>query len=47
MTVQEAQTLPSYDIREFLAELIERLDELDEVAYFGQEGWRRMLMGEN
>ena len=34
------------DVREYLAELIERLDELDEVEYFGHEGWRNMLMGD-
>ena len=34
------------DAREYLAELIEKLDELDEVDYFGPEGWRDMLMGE-
>lgn len=33
-------------VREYLAELIERLDELDEEDYFGSEGWRKMLMDE-
>lgn len=31
---------------EFLAELVERLDELDESDFFGTEGWRKFLMGE-
>ena len=39
-------TSPTDEVREFLAELIERLNELDEIDYFGREGWERMLMGD-
>lgn len=34
------------EVREYLQELIQKLDELDEVDYFGSEGWRGMLLGE-
>lgn len=33
-------------VREYLAELIEALDSLDEQDYFGTEGWRKYLMGD-
>lgn len=33
--------------RDMLAELIEKLNELDEVDYFGTEGWRQMLLGDD
>ena len=34
------------ELRDWLLELVEALDNLDEVAYFGDEGWRQMLMKE-
>lgn len=34
------------DLREWVEELVEALDNLDEVEMFGHEGWRSMLMGE-
>lgn len=33
--------------RDMLMELIEKLNELDEVDYFGTEGWRKMLLGDD
>ncbi len=32
---------------QYLKELIISLDELDEEDYFGTEGWRRAVMGED
>lgn len=34
------------DMREWVAGLIQALDALDEVDYFGSEGWRAMLLEE-
>ena len=34
------------EVREYLEELIEALESLDETNFFGSEGWRSMLMGE-
>lgn len=34
-------------IKDYLKELIEKLDELDEEDFFGTEGWRHFLMGED
>lgn len=33
--------------REYLKKLIHRLDELDGEDFFGTEGWRHYLMGED
>lgn len=38
--------MPEDQLREWTAELIERLDGLDEEDYFGSEGWQSFLMGE-
>ena len=46
MKVYEVKSLRCDDARDYLAELIERLDDLDESDYFGRSGWREMLMGE-
>lgn len=47
MTADEAlHETPDNAVREYLAELIEVLDELDTYDYFGREGWRSMLMKE-
>lgn len=42
----EVDRLPEDVAKEYLAELIEALDNLDEEDYFGREGWRKFLMGE-
>lgn len=46
MTPYEVDRLRCDDAKTLLAELIEKLDELDAVDYFGNEGWRQMLLGE-
>lgn len=33
-------------LREWVMELVQKLDGLDEADYFGTEGWRHMLMEE-
>lgn len=33
--------------RDMLMELIEKLNELDELDFFGTEGWRHDLLGED
>jgi hypothetical protein len=44
--IRNARYAPVEDAREFLAQLMERLDELDELNFFGPEGWREMLMND-
>jgi hypothetical protein len=44
--LKNALQAPCDQVKEFLAELVERLDELDEQDYFGHKGWRSELMGE-
>lgn len=43
----DVKTTLCSDAKEYLRELIQRLDELDELNYFGSEGWHRMLMEED
>lgn len=40
MNVREVDLMSEEGAKEYLRELIEKLDELDEVDYFGTEGWR-------
>ena len=47
MKVKDVNRAPCATVKEYLAELIEKLDDLDESDYFGTEGWRRMIMGED
>lgn len=47
MKVKDVNKQSCSSVKEYLAELIEKLDDLDESDYFGTEGWRRMLMGED
>ena len=49
MKVRDIDRLSEDEVREYLAELMEALDNLDEDDYFGprtQGGWRKFLMGE-
>lgn len=47
MKVKEIDKWKCDELREWTAELVGRLDELDEQDYFGTEGWRHFLMGED
>ena len=42
----EVYAMSEDEVREYLEELIESLDNLDETDYFGPSGWRSFLMGE-
>lgn len=46
MTRHDIDTMPVDELREWTAELVQALNELDEQDFFGREGWRRTLMGE-
>lgn len=46
MKQTEVQSTKCDVARDYLEELIQHLDELDEVDYFGNEGWRKFLMGD-
>ena len=47
MTPKEANKLKPKEAQKYLVELMEKLDELDMDDYFGTEGWRRYVMGED
>lgn len=34
-------------VRQYLKDLIKKLDELDKDDFFGPEGWRKYVMGED
>lgn len=46
MTPKQIDKLACDDLREYLMGLVEALDALDEVDFFGPEGWRAMLNGD-
>lgn len=47
MDVREVELLSEEGAKEYLRNLIEKLDELDDDDYFGTEGWRHLLGLEN
>lgn len=47
MTEQEVRLLSEVGAKEYLARIIVALDELDGDDYFGTEGWRHRVMGED
>jgi hypothetical protein len=46
MTQFDIDSMSNDELREWVAELIVRLNELDEMHFFGPEGWRETLLGE-
>ena len=44
--VSDVNRMKDEAVREYLETLIEKLNELDEMDYFGTEGWERMLLDE-
>lgn len=47
MRADDVRKMKAEAVREYLVELIEKLDELDQDDFFGTEGWRHRLMGED
>lgn len=47
MTVEEIDKMKAKAIKDYLKELMEKLDELDNEDFFGSEGWRHRIMGED
>lgn len=46
MRAWEVGDMSCDEVREYLRELIEALDDLEADDYFGSEGWENMLMGD-
>ena len=46
MQVKEIDMLTDKSIKDYLKKLIEKLDELECEDFFGTEGWRHFVMGE-
>lgn len=46
MTLYDIDTMPEDELREWVAELVMALDELDGMDFFGREGWQKALLGE-
>lgn len=47
MKVKDVDKMKPQHIKQYLKELIQALDELDGNDFFGTEGWRKFLMGED
>lgn len=47
MQKDEVRLLSEEGAKEYLKEIIIKLDELDEQDFFGSEGWRHFMMGED
>jgi hypothetical protein len=47
MTVTEMRRVRAAEAQKYLEKLMRKLDELDEDDFFGTEGWRHFLMGED
>lgn len=47
MTPEEAKKLKPVEAQKYLVKLMKKLDVLDHDDYFGTEGWRHYVMGED
>lgn len=47
MKASDVKLMKVAAVRNYLVKLIERLDELDADDFFGSEGWRHYIMGED
>ena len=47
MKLHEIDKMKAAAIKQYLKDLIEKLDELDQDDFFGTEGWRKYVMGED
>lgn len=47
MKLNQVDKMKTAAVREYLKELIIKLDELDCEDFFGTEGWRHFIMGED
>lgn len=47
MKIKDIDKLTNEAVREYLKELMEKLDDLDEDDFFGTEGWRHYILGED
>lgn len=47
MKAKDVKKMKAKAVREYLVKLIEKLDELEMDDFFGTEGWRHFLMGED
>lgn len=47
MKASEVDDMKAEPLRKYLKKLIYRLDELDADDFFGTEGWRHYIMGED
>ena len=47
MKLNQVDKLTEEALREFLKDLISKLDDLDDEDFFGTEGWRSYLLGED
>lgn len=47
MKLNDVDKMKEKAVRDYLRTLIEKLDELDGDDFFGPEGWRHYVMGED
>lgn len=46
MKANQVDKMKDKAVRDYLKKLIKKLDELDKDDFFGTEGWRKYVMGE-
>lgn len=47
MKSSDVNNMKSEHVRKYLIKLIEALDNIEKEDFFGTEGWRRYIMGED
>lgn len=47
MKASQVDKMKEAELRKFLKELIKKMDELDNEDFFGTQGWRYLLLGED
>lgn len=47
MKLKDVDKMKAKEVRKYLKQLIQKLDELECEDFFGTEGWRHFLMGED
>jgi hypothetical protein len=47
MKARDVKLMKAAEVRDYLVRLIEQLDAMDGEDFFGTEGWRHFIMGED
>lgn len=47
MKPEDVEKMKTIALKDYLEKLLKKLDELDQDDFFGTEGWRHFIMGED